>query len=343
MKFYRGRIAAFLLGVVLAPAAFGAAFDIDLEGNPSLSDKALYAHKSGTTNTKQSLQSTDGALHVLSSGSGATAGQVQGTTAEDSPVANNPVQIGVEARTTSKTSVSNGDVVRPIASVQGVPASVQDSVMVDGSSNTIGAFIADDGTALRGIQAHPMVYNGATWDRARGDSTGGAWVQGPVAHDSPIAGNPVQLGVRAHDSPISTVSADDVARLLGDRYGHVFVRNDHLNRIRCTVTVSTATALTAVGGSCAAPGAGLSIYVTDISFDASASGIAADAFPTLKYGTGGTCSTGTTVFWGKLSAAAVAVNQSFATPIKIPANNEICWISSTAGSKFIVISGFIAP
>ncbi len=113
--------------------------------------------------------------------------------------------------------------------------------------------------------------------------------------------------------------------------------------IRCTVTVSTATTIQAVGGSCAAPGAGQSIYITDISFDASAAGIGADAFPTLKYGTGGTCGTGTTVFWGKLSAAAVAISEHFATPIKIPANNEVCWIASTAGSKFVVILGYTAP
>jgi hypothetical protein len=108
-------------------------------------------------------------------------------------------------------------------------------------------------------------------------------------------------------------------------------------------STSTAVVITAVGGSCIAPGAGLSIYLTDIMFSASAAGIAADAFPTLKYGTGGTCGTGTTVFWGALTAAAIRTADNFHTPLKIPANNEICWISTTAGSKFIVLSGFIAP
>lgn len=114
---------------------------------------------------------------------------------------------------------------------------------------------------------------------------------------------------------------------------------------RCTVTVSTATTIQAVGGSCAAPGASTSLYVTDISFSSNAQAIAADAFPTLKYGTGGTCGSGTTVFWGAFMPAATqqTIFESFATPIKIPANNEICWINSTAGSKFIVITGFIAP
>lgn len=123
------------------------------------------------------------------------------------------------------------------------------------------------------------------------------------------------------------------------------VRLDHPNRFRCTVAVSTATTLTAVGGSCAAPGASLSLYITDILFASNAQGIASDTFPTLKYGTGGACGTGTVIFWGAFLAAAVqdTAIQSLAIPIKIPANNEICWINSTAGSKFLVISGYIAP
>lgn len=113
--------------------------------------------------------------------------------------------------------------------------------------------------------------------------------------------------------------------------------------ISCVVTTSTATSIQAVGGSCVAPGAGLSIYITDIHFFSSAAGIGADAFPTLKFGTGGTCGTGTTVFWGALSATAVQAILNLTTPIKIPANNEICWITSTGGSKFVVLGGYIAP
>lgn len=142
---------------------------------------------------------------------------------------------------------------------------------------------------------------------------------------------------------VTGMAEGDASPLKVNPEGRLLVETDHPNRFRCTVTVSTATSLTAVSGSCAAPGAGLSLYVTDIAFSASASGIGADAFPTLKYGTGGTCGTGTTVFWGALSAAAVVATQTFATPLKLPANNEICWINSTAGSKFIVIGGYIAP
>jgi hypothetical protein len=113
--------------------------------------------------------------------------------------------------------------------------------------------------------------------------------------------------------------------------------------ITCVVQTSTATALTAVGGNCVAPGATRALYITSISFSASAAGIAADAHPTLKSGTGGTCGSNTAYVWLKLSAAAVAVHDPFPTPIKVTANHELCWISSTAGSKAAVIVGFIGP
>lgn len=129
-----------------------------------------------------------------------------------------------------------------------------------------------------------------------------------------------------------------------DPYGAGFSRSDHPNRISCQVIVSTATTIQAIGGSCVAPGAGLSIYVTDIEFGSSAaSGVAADSFPTLKSGTGGTCGAATAVEWQALTAANVTQVANYTVPRKIPANSELCWIMTTAGSKTVQINGFIAP
>lgn len=116
------------------------------------------------------------------------------------------------------------------------------------------------------------------------------------------------------------------------------------NPVSCIVTVSTATTIQAVGGDCAAK-PGFTLYVTDILFATNAGAIAADSFPTLKYGTGTTCGTGTTVFWGALTTAATqaTVIQTFATPIRLPLNVDVCWIDSTAGSKFLVITGYYTP
>jgi hypothetical protein len=114
--------------------------------------------------------------------------------------------------------------------------------------------------------------------------------------------------------------------------------------VRCVVPVSTATTIQAVGGDCAAK-PNLSLSVTDIEFSTNAAGIAADSFPTLKYGTGTTCGTGTTIFWGAFSPAATqsVIYATLATPIRLPQNVDVCWIDSTAGSKFLVITGYYTP
>lgn len=158
----------------------------------------------------------------------------------------------------------------------------------------------------------------------------------------------LMIGVRK-DTATQETSADvDYGAMSIDAYGAPFSRQDHPNRIHCTsgspLAVSTATALTVLNG-CAAPGASLSIYITDINFSSSASGIAADTFSTLKYGTGGACGTGTNIIWAAFTAAAAQANvsQMLKTPIKLPANNELCWINSTAGSKLVIVDGFIAP
>jgi hypothetical protein len=114
--------------------------------------------------------------------------------------------------------------------------------------------------------------------------------------------------------------------------------------VSCVVPVSTATTITAVGGDCAAK-PGFRLFVTDIHFSTNAAGIAADSFPTLKYGTGTTCGTGTTIFWGAFSPAATqnVIYAQLATPILLPVNVDVCWIDSSAGSKFLVLTGYVKP
>lgn len=148
---------------------------------------------------------------------------------------------------------------------------------------------------------------------------------------------------KRNEAGTALTNADaDYGAILNDAYGALMIRQDHPKRFHCVVTVSTATTVQAVGGSCAAPGAGLSLYITDVYFTSSASGIAADAFPTLKSGTGGTCGSATAVIWQHLSAAAVSAVDNRSIPIKVTANNELCWITTTAGSKALQVSGFIA-
>lgn len=119
------------------------------------------------------------------------------------------------------------------------------------------------------------------------------------------------------------------------------VVNGRKDGFNCVVGVSTATTLQAVGGACASPSATRPIYVTDIEFGSSAAGsTAADSFPTLKYGSGTTCGTGTTIFWQAMVTANGNIIANLTMPIKVPKGNDLCWIMSTAGSKTIQIHGF---
>jgi hypothetical protein len=66
---------------------------------------------SGTASAEYSLTAQDAPVSV--------AAQVWGQVAEGSSVSGHPVTIGVEARTSNKASVGNGQVVRPIGTVDG--------------------------------------------------------------------------------------------------------------------------------------------------------------------------------------------------------------------------------
>jgi hypothetical protein len=208
---------------------------------------------------------------------------------------------------------------------------------------TSGAPITPTTGILNTVSVNVSTLNGTSV--VNGGLAGTLAVGGTQANNAAITANPVLGGgeVMTDGTSPTAATAGNIRRFETTVEGVQLVTLDHPKRFRCTVTVSTATTLTAFGSPCAAPGASLALYVTDIIAGASASGIAADAFTTLKYGTGGTCGTGTTVFWGAISAAANITVQSFAVPLKIPLNNEICWINSTAGSKFINVSGYIAP
>jgi hypothetical protein len=61
------------------------------------------------------------------------------------------------------------------------------------------------------------VYNGATWDRQRGD-TSGTYVQGNVASDGVDAGNPLKIGAVYNTNPPS-VGAGDRVNLQANTFG----------------------------------------------------------------------------------------------------------------------------
>lgn len=131
-------------------------------------------------------------------------------------------------------------------------------------------------------------------------------------------------------------------KLAADAAGRLYVSTDHPSRFSCLVANSTATILTALGGSCAATTGGQSLYITDIHASASAAATTtADQQLELKSGTGGSCGTGTAVVWNAFNAATAGVAVSMRTPIKVAANSELCWMDAVTGNKSFVVNGFI--
>jgi hypothetical protein len=220
-------------------------------------------------------------------------------------------------------------------------------VTIQGMPTITTAGGAADGAAVSGNPTLIAGQDGTLAQSLKTDSTGRLEVIGGAADDAAIAGNPVPVGVKAiaDAAQPSAVTAGDVAYAVSTLERIPIVTTRHPNAFNCRVATSTATTLTAVGGSCAAPGAGLSLYISDISFASSVDGdvTTADAYMTIKSGTGGTCGSGTAVLWGLGSLAKTSVAQQFRQPIKVAANSEICWIHSVAGSKTLNVQGYIAP
>lgn len=158
---------------------------------------------------------------------------------------------------------------------------------------------------------------------------------GGAAHDAAASGNPVPVSgvaqVTDDTAPPNRVSAEgDVTRMATDLDGAVFVR-PHGPQV-WSYHSNGSTALTDASVH-AAPGAGLSIYVTDIVFSSGAA-TAINAF----------LEEGATTVLGPYYLEAVAgrgVSLHFQTPKKITANTALTITTSAAIAHSVDITGFI--
>lgn len=223
-----------------------------------------------------------------------------------------------------------GLVVRPIGSI-GISGPVDTELPA-------AAALADNtaNPTAPAVGSFQHVFDGSTWDRAPGDSAQGMDVdvtrsQGHAAHDAAYSGNPHQLGAKSSDAgdsaPANKVSAaGDAVSLLADRDGAQYVR-PHPPRIwgECNSVSSD-------GNIKGAPGAGLSLYVTDIYFQV-------DTTMQVRIYSG---STFVNVAWVQAQAN-VHYHYRFATPFKLPAN-ESAYLDAfaVAGTCYYTINGFTA-
>lgn len=157
---------------------------------------------------------------------------------------------------------------------------------------------------------------------------------GDVAHDAVAAGNPVLNGAFAETpedtAPGNQVSAEaDVVRIAADRDGALYTR-PHPPRIWHASNEYT-TQQTDVTVK-AAPGAGLSLYITDIYL-----GVNGAVTVTLEEGT-------TTLKWRYYATAAGdGVSLNFSTPIKLTANTALTITTSAAVTLTLVVAGWTGP
>ncbi len=148
-------------------------------------------------------------------------------------------------------------------------------------------------------------------------------------------------GTVVADGAVTATTAGNTEAVPVDTQKRILVRTNHPNSLYAYSGVVTATALTEI---IATPGAGLSVYITDLSCSSSAATTAtADQQCQFKRGTGANCATGTVVVWGTFLPALGSQVANFTTPIKLTANNALCYMNAVTGSKTFSVNYYVAP
>lgn len=159
-------------------------------------------------------------------------------------------------------------------------------------------------------------------------------VVGTVADDSTTPGAPVMIGGSAKETdgtdPGSVSAEDDVARVITDRNRRLLVNTAHPNLWRASSDYASAQTNASIK---TAPGASLSLYVTDIivSNGATAGNI------TLLDGSGGTV---LIELYAAINGGAVV---NLRTPIRLTANTALCITSTTVTTHSVTVTGYTAP
>lgn len=159
---------------------------------------------------------------------------------------------------------------------------------------------------------------------------------GNIAHDEIDSGNPVKIGCKAYNfdgtAPGTAVAEGDRANCISDIYGRQFVETIHPNYGTANDNQAAAQTKTALVGT---PGAGLSIYVTDIIMSTDTAG-------NIKL-VEDTAVAGTDIKGPYYFAANGGMAISLKAPLKLSANVDLGYTSTMAGNHTVEIGYFIAP
>lgn len=167
------------------------------------------------------------------------------------------------------------------------------------------------------------------WDNGASD---GASVSGDVAHDTADAGEPVKIGMKAYEldgtEPQTKVAEADRVNAISDLVGRQYVATEHPRFWHVSVDYASAQTNASIKAS---PGAGLALYITDISISngATAGNI------TLLDGSGGT------VLYEIYPAINGGATLSLKNPIKLTDATALCITSTTVTTHSVFVSGFV--
>lgn len=172
------------------------------------------------------------------------------------------------------------------------------------------------------------------WDNAASD---GASVSGDVAHDAADAGEPVKVGGKAYNvdgtAPGTAVAEGDRANFITDLEGRQFVSTFHPNFFTLFEDHTSAQTNNQLK---TAPGASLSIYITDVVVS---NGATAGSLKLVEDEGGTPAQIGGTMYLGINGGAVI----NWKTPKKLTANKSLGFTSTTVTTHSIEIHGYIAP
>jgi len=191
--------------------------------------------------------------------------------------------------------------------------------------------IATDSTGVLSIDDNASTL---TVDQATA-SNFNAQVVGEIAQGAADSGNPVKAGGVAYNQdgtvPGTAVDEADRAAFITDLYGRQYINDIHPNLWRYTAdysTVQTGAQLVA------APGAGLSLYLTDVIIS---NGATVGSIKIVENGTV------TDIIENLRLAANGGAVINFRTPMRLTANVNLAVTSTTTDTFSVSVTGFTAP
>jgi hypothetical protein len=263
---------------------------------------------------------------------GTNTNEVVGDAAHDAAAAGNPLLVGAYASASAPSDVSgDGDAVRLWADRAG-----RLQVGDGGGSLTV-----DVGTAL------PAGTNNIgdvdILSIAAGDNNIGnvdvvtmPGIVGTVADDATTPGNPVMIGGKAVETdgtdPTSVSAEDDVAIIRTDRNRRLLVNTAHPNQ---WVARENHTSAQTNNELKAAPGANLSLYITDII-------MSTDTATNIKL-VRDTAGTPADIAGPFYFAANGGISAHLVTPIRVTANQNVGFTGGATGNFTVEIHGYTAP